>query len=198
MKRAINKNTAMLVCSAPQFPHGIMDPIEEVAKVRSEIIFPLNRFWNENMEVPLWHFLPTLSQLAVRYNLPLHVDACLGGFLIVFMAKVGYTLAPFDFRVKGVTSISADTHKVRRGCAFPSNSKTEHDTLKSTTTLHHIWSQNTFIVTHAYFCILYGDISCIVHFLTKKLINRLYQKYIKSMKSNNKSVGIDIVLCVMQ
>ncbi|XP_061766794.1 sphingosine-1-phosphate lyase 1 [Nerophis ophidion] len=81
MKRAINKNTAMLVCSAPQFPHGIMDPIDEVAK------------------------------LAVRYNLPMHVDACLGGFLIVFMANAGYTLAPFDFRVKGVTSISADTHK---------------------------------------------------------------------------------------
>ncbi|XP_049591728.1 sphingosine-1-phosphate lyase 1 isoform X1 [Syngnathus scovelli] len=81
MKRAINKNTAMLVCSAPQFPHGIMDPIGEVAK------------------------------LAVRYQLPLHVDACLGGFLIVFMAKAGYQLPPFDFRVKGVTSISADTHK---------------------------------------------------------------------------------------
>uniref|UniRef100_A0A665TIE2 sphinganine-1-phosphate aldolase n=1 Tax=Echeneis naucrates TaxID=173247 RepID=A0A665TIE2_ECHNA len=81
MRRAINKNTAMLVCSAPQFPHGIMDPVEEVGK------------------------------LAVRYNLPLHVDACLGGFLIVFMAKAGYPLAPFDFRVKGVTSISADTHK---------------------------------------------------------------------------------------
>ncbi|KAM8859249.1 sphingosine-1-phosphate lyase 1 isoform 2-T2 [Spinachia spinachia] len=81
MKRAINKNTAMLVCSTPQFPHGIMDPVEEVAK------------------------------LAVRYNIPMHVDACLGGFLIVFMAKAGYPLSPFDFRVKGVTSISADTHK---------------------------------------------------------------------------------------
>uniref|UniRef100_A0AAQ4RJ80 sphinganine-1-phosphate aldolase n=1 Tax=Gasterosteus aculeatus aculeatus TaxID=481459 RepID=A0AAQ4RJ80_GASAC len=81
MKRAINKNTAMLVCSTPQFPHGIMDPVEEVAK------------------------------LAVRYNIPMHVDACLGGFLIVFMAKAGFPLAPFDFRVKGVTSISADTHK---------------------------------------------------------------------------------------
>lgn len=81
MKRAISKNTAMLVCSAPQFPHGIIDPVEEVAK------------------------------LAVRYNIPLHVDACLGGFLIVFMDKAGFPLAPFDFRVKGVTSISADTHK---------------------------------------------------------------------------------------
>ncbi|XP_068597375.1 sphingosine-1-phosphate lyase 1 [Brachionichthys hirsutus] len=81
MKRAISKNTAMLVCSAPQFPHGIMDPVEEV------------------------------SELAARYKLPLHVDACLGGFLIVFMAKAGYPLAPFDFRLKGVSSISADTHK---------------------------------------------------------------------------------------
>lgn len=81
MRRAISKNTAMLVCSTPHFPHGIMDPVEEVAK------------------------------LAVKYNIPFHVDACLGGFLIVFMEKAGFKLAPFDFRVKGVTSISADTHK---------------------------------------------------------------------------------------
>ncbi|XP_075697803.1 sphingosine-1-phosphate lyase 1 [Rhinoderma darwinii] len=81
MRRAISKNTAMLVCSAPQFPHGVIDPIEEVAK------------------------------LAVKYSIPFHVDACLGGFLIVFMKKAGYPLSPFDFRVKGVTSISADTHK---------------------------------------------------------------------------------------
>uniref|UniRef100_A0A8C2TEL2 sphinganine-1-phosphate aldolase n=1 Tax=Coturnix japonica TaxID=93934 RepID=A0A8C2TEL2_COTJA len=82
MRRAISKNTAMLVCSAPQFPHGIMDPIEEVA------------------------------ELAVKYKIPFHVDACLGGFLIVFMEKAGFPLKRlFDFRVKGVTSISADTHK---------------------------------------------------------------------------------------
>ncbi|XP_016392137.1 sphingosine-1-phosphate lyase 1-like [Sinocyclocheilus rhinocerous] len=81
MRRAISRNTAMLVCSAPHFPHGIMDPVVEVAK------------------------------LAVKYNIPFHVDACLGGFLIVFMEKAGFKLDPFDFRVKGVTSISADTHK---------------------------------------------------------------------------------------
>ncbi|XP_061491240.1 sphingosine-1-phosphate lyase 1 isoform X2 [Rhineura floridana] len=82
MKRAISKNTAMLVCSAPQFPHGCIDPIEEVA------------------------------ELAVKYKIPLHVDACLGGFLIVFMEKAGFPLQHlFDFRVNGVTSISADTHK---------------------------------------------------------------------------------------
>lgn len=38
MKRAIGKNTAMLVCSAPQFPHGVMDPVEEVSKVRKELL----------------------------------------------------------------------------------------------------------------------------------------------------------------
>ncbi|NXA47960.1 SGPL1 lyase, partial [Nothocercus julius] len=82
MRRAVSKNTAMLVCSAPQFPHGIMDPIEEVAK------------------------------LAVEHRIPFHVDACLGGFLIAFMEKAGFPLkCRFDFRVKGVTSISADTHK---------------------------------------------------------------------------------------
>uniref|UniRef100_A0A2K6F0H0 Sphingosine-1-phosphate lyase 1 n=1 Tax=Propithecus coquereli TaxID=379532 RepID=A0A2K6F0H0_PROCO len=82
MRRAISSNTAMLVCSVPQFPHGVIDPVLEVAK------------------------------LAVKYKIPLHVDACLGGFLIVFMEKAGYPLEqPFDFRVKGVTSISADTHK---------------------------------------------------------------------------------------
>ncbi|XP_038267036.1 sphingosine-1-phosphate lyase 1 [Dermochelys coriacea] len=82
MRRAISKNTAMLACSAPQFPHGVMDPIEEVAK------------------------------LALKYRIPFHVDACLGGFLIAFMEKAGFPLQrPFDFRVEGVTSISADTHK---------------------------------------------------------------------------------------
>ncbi|KAF7247361.1 Sphingosine-1-phosphate lyase 1 [Varanus komodoensis] len=82
MRRAISKNTAMLVCSAPQFPHGVIDPVEEVAK------------------------------LAVKYKIPLHVDACLGGFLIGFMERAGFPLQHhFDFRVDGVTSISADTHK---------------------------------------------------------------------------------------
>ena len=46
------------------------------------------------------------------YNIPVHVDSCLGGFLVPFMEKAGFPLEPFDFRVPGVTSISADTHKV--------------------------------------------------------------------------------------
>ncbi|KAK3726980.1 hypothetical protein QZH41_014710 [Actinostola sp. cb2023] len=70
-----------IVGSAPQFPYGMIDPIEEMAK------------------------------LAKKYNIGMHVDSCLGGFLVPFMAKAGYHLAPFDFRLDGVTSISADTHK---------------------------------------------------------------------------------------
>lgn len=81
MKRAITKNTIALVGSAPQFPHGVMDPIEDIAK------------------------------LAKKYNTGLHVDACLGGFLIPFMKKAGFDIPPFDFSVDGVTSISCDTHK---------------------------------------------------------------------------------------
>jgi len=81
MKRMINKNTIMLVGSAPQFPHGTIDDIQGVAA------------------------------LGVKYNIPVHVDACLGGFLVAFMDEAGFPVKPFDFRVPGVTSISADTHK---------------------------------------------------------------------------------------
>merc|ERR1712126_566384 len=81
MKKMISRRTAMLVGSAPQFPHGCMDNIQAIAA------------------------------LGVKYDIPVHVDACLGGFLIAFMEDAGFPLPPFDFRVSGVTSISADTHK---------------------------------------------------------------------------------------
>uniref|UniRef100_A0A8R1Y1Z4 sphinganine-1-phosphate aldolase n=1 Tax=Onchocerca volvulus TaxID=6282 RepID=A0A8R1Y1Z4_ONCVO len=81
MKRAISSDTCVLVGSAPNFPTGTMDDIEQIA------------------------------QLGQRYDIPVHVDACLGGFLIAFMEECGYPLPPFDFRLPGVTSISCDTHK---------------------------------------------------------------------------------------
>ncbi|XP_055917558.1 sphingosine-1-phosphate lyase [Eupeodes corollae] len=80
-KNAINSNTIMLVGSAPNFPYGTMDDIEEIGK------------------------------LGAYYNIPVHVDACLGSFVIGYMKKAGYYVRPFDFSVKGVTSISVDTHK---------------------------------------------------------------------------------------
>lgn len=81
MENAINSNTVMLIGSAPNFPYGTMDNIEGIAK------------------------------LGLKYNIPVHVDACLGGFLIAFMRRAGYQLPPFDFALDGVTSMSADTHK---------------------------------------------------------------------------------------
>nr|XP_002127038.1 sphingosine-1-phosphate lyase 1 [Ciona intestinalis] len=81
MKNAISRNTCMLVGSTPPFPHGVLDPITEIAA------------------------------LGMKYNIPVHVDACLGGFLLPFMSDAGFPVPPFDFSVPGVTSISADTHK---------------------------------------------------------------------------------------
>lgn len=81
MKKALDKNTCMLVGSAPAFPHGSIDPIPDIAK------------------------------LGRKYNIPVHVDACLGGFLVPFMRKAGFPIPDFDFSVDGVTSISVDTHK---------------------------------------------------------------------------------------
>lgn len=56
--------------------------------------------------------IAAIAALGIKHNIPVHVDACLGGFLIPFMKRAGYPLPPFDFRVNGVTSISADPHKV--------------------------------------------------------------------------------------
>ncbi|KAI9849069.1 MAG: hypothetical protein M1830_007247, partial [Pleopsidium flavum] len=79
--RLINSNTVLLVGSAPNFPHGITDDI------------------------------PNLSRLALRRKIPLHVDCCLGSFLVPFLEQAGFDHEMFDFRLKGVTSISCDTHK---------------------------------------------------------------------------------------
>lgn len=53
-----------------------------------------------------------ISKLGVKYNIPVHVDCCLGGFVIALAGKLGFDVPQFDFRLPGVTSISADPHKV--------------------------------------------------------------------------------------
>jgi len=139
-RRAVSRNTIVLIASAPQYPHGVVDPVTEIAA------------------------------LALEHNLPCHVDACMGGFLLPWVEKLGVSIflfrqmlscalrgpatclpyradqlmltewrvsvnmrvsLPFfvfvfcfflyfvwqfpvplwDFRVPGVTSISADVHK---------------------------------------------------------------------------------------
>lgn len=81
VKRLINRHTVLLVVSAPQYPHGVIDPVKEVGR------------------------------LALKHKIPLHVDACVGGMVLPFIEKLGRALPLWDFRVPGVTSISADLHK---------------------------------------------------------------------------------------
>lgn len=82
VSRCVNSDTVLIVGSAPNFPHGIIDDI------------------------------PALAALAHKKNIPLHVDACLGGFILPFMSDAGFPLPhPVDFSLKGVSSISVDTHK---------------------------------------------------------------------------------------
>lgn len=80
-RRAITRNTIALVGSAPAFPHGTLDPIA------------------------------ALSQLARERGIGFHTDACLGAFVLPWAERLGYPIPAYDFRLPGVTSISADTHK---------------------------------------------------------------------------------------
>ncbi len=64
--------------------------------------------------------MPALSDLALDRGVGLHVDGCLGGFILPWGQELGYPIPTFDFRLPGVTSISADTHKY--GYAFKGSS----------------------------------------------------------------------------
>jgi glutamate/tyrosine decarboxylase-like PLP-dependent enzyme len=81
MADAIDDNTVLAVGSAPQYPQGVIDPI------------------------------PELASLATDRGVGCHVDACMGGFVLPFLERGGREIPPWDFRVPGVTSISADLHK---------------------------------------------------------------------------------------
>ena len=78
---AVTADTILMVGSAPSYPHGVLDPIQELAHV------------------------------AQSNGLLFHVDACIGGMMLPFVRKLGYSLPDFDFRVPGVTSMSVDLHK---------------------------------------------------------------------------------------
>lgn len=81
MAACIDENTIALMGSACNYGYGTIDPITE------------------------------LGRLAGERGVGLHVDGCLGGFILPFGEELGYDIPPFDFRVPGVTSISLDTHK---------------------------------------------------------------------------------------
>jgi glutamate/tyrosine decarboxylase-like PLP-dependent enzyme len=81
MQESVDRDTALVVASAPCYPFGVIDPVPAVAAVAAEA--------------------GTLC----------HVDACLGGMLLPFWERLGEPVPPWDFRVEGVTSLSADIHK---------------------------------------------------------------------------------------
>jgi sphinganine-1-phosphate aldolase len=82
MAAAVGPNTTLVVGSAPQYPQGVMDPI------------------------------PAIAEVAASVGANCHVDACMGGFVLPFAERLGRDVAPWDFRVDGVHSISADLHKL--------------------------------------------------------------------------------------
>lgn len=82
MADAVTSNTVLIVGSAPQYPQGVVDDI------------------------------PAIAALARASNANCHVDACMGGFVLPFVERLGRFVPPWDFRVDGVTSISADIHKL--------------------------------------------------------------------------------------
>ena len=86
----VDDQTVALVGSACNYGYGTVDPIGE------------------------------LSELALDRGVGLHVDGCLGGFILPFGQELGYDVPVFDYRLDGVTSISADTHKY--GYAFKGTS----------------------------------------------------------------------------
>jgi glutamate/tyrosine decarboxylase-like PLP-dependent enzyme len=77
----IGEQTALVVGSAPNYPFGTVDPI------------------------------PELAGFAAERGISFHTDSCLGGFLLPFLERLGHPVPPFDFRVPGVTTMSADVHK---------------------------------------------------------------------------------------
>ncbi len=81
VEESITENTAMIVASAPNFPYGIIDPVEEIGKI------------------------------AEKHKVWLHVDACVGGMILPFLSLIGVKVKRWDFSVQGVSSISVDLHK---------------------------------------------------------------------------------------
>jgi glutamate/tyrosine decarboxylase-like PLP-dependent enzyme len=81
MAAAIDESTVLVVASAPSYAHGVVDPI------------------------------PPIAAAAAARGVRMHVDACIGGWVLPYFAKLGEDVPRFDFGVEGVTSVSVDLHK---------------------------------------------------------------------------------------
>jgi glutamate/tyrosine decarboxylase-like PLP-dependent enzyme len=81
IESAVTDRTVLLVASAASYAHGVVDPVAEIAA------------------------------LGLRRGIPVHVDGCIGGWLLPYFARLGVDVPPFDLSVPGVTSLSVDLHK---------------------------------------------------------------------------------------
>ena len=81
MQSRVDKNTVLIVGSAPQYPQGVVDDIVGIAKIATEA------------------------------QINCHVDACMGGVTLAYLQRLGEKIAPWNLQVPGVSSISVDLHK---------------------------------------------------------------------------------------
>ena len=81
MRDVTDENTVLIVGSAPQYPQGVIDDIVGIAKI------------------------------AIDFDINCHVDACMGGVTLAYLARLGENIAPWNLQVPGVSSISVDLHK---------------------------------------------------------------------------------------
>lgn len=81
MRAAVTPRTALLVASAPSYAQGVVDPV------------------------------PAIAAIGAEHGIPVHVDACIGGWLLAYARRLGRNVPDFDLSVPGVTSLSVDLHK---------------------------------------------------------------------------------------
>lgn len=81
MSQLVDENTVLIAGSAPQYPQGVVDDI------------------------------PAIAQIAMEHNINFHVDACMGGVTLAYLARLGEHIPPWNLQVPGVSSISVDLHK---------------------------------------------------------------------------------------
>ena len=81
MQSQVDKNTVLIVGSAPQYPQGVVDDIVGIAKIATDA------------------------------QINCHVDACMGGVTLAYLQRLGENIAPWNLQVPGVSSISVDLHK---------------------------------------------------------------------------------------
>ena len=81
MRDVTDENTVLIVGSAPQYPQGVIDDIVGIAKI------------------------------AIDFDINCHVDACMGGVTLAYLARLGENITPWNLQVPGVSSISVDLHK---------------------------------------------------------------------------------------